>query len=120
MKFLQNVLADGIGTGDAGIESNISWSMESFLQNIGGKAQEWGSYFIVVLGIVMILVAGWQIGSGLMSHGKKQTNWAVAVVLLILGGAFAAGGFNLLSTVASGGKDTILDLGSVILPMFIR
>ena len=63
----------------------------------------------------MIIVSAWQIGTGLMSHGKKQTNWFVAIFLLILGGAFAVGGFGLLATIASGGQQTILDLGSMLL-----
>ncbi len=116
MSLIKGIIAGaGGGTGSAGLTGNNNWSMETFLQNLGDKAKQWGSYFIVFLGIVMIIVSAWQIGTGLMSHGKKQTNWFVAIFLLILGGAFAVGGFGLLATIASGGQQTILDLGSMLL-----
>ena len=101
-----------------GVTANGKWSLDNFLQNAAGTAKTWGGYFIVLMGIIMIIVAAWQIGSGLMSHGKKQTNWAVAIVLLILGGAFAVGGFNFVANIASGGADTINSLGSTILASF--
>lgn len=112
MNGLLNVLAAN------SVSANSKWSLGNFLQNAAGTAKEWGGYFIVLIGIIMIIVAAWQIGSGLMSHGKKQTNWAVSIILLILGGAFAVGGFNFLSNIASGGAQTINELGSTILALF--
>lgn len=116
MNKLVGVLATVGGDGGSNkVTENTKWRLDTFLQNLAGTAKTWGGYFIVFLGIVMIIVSAWQLGSGLMSHGKKQTNWAVAVILLILGGAFAVGGFNFLSNIASGGAATINSLGSMIL-----
>lgn len=100
------------------VTANGKWSLGNFLQNASGTAKTWGGYFIILLGIIMIIVAAYQIGSGLISHGKKQTNWFVSIALLILGGAFAVGGFSFLSNIASGGAQTINELGSTILMMF--
>lgn len=116
MNRLFGVLATVDGSGGSNkVTENTKWSLDTFLQNAAGTAKTWGGYFIVLIGIIMIIVAAWQIGSGLMSHGKKQTNWAVAIILLVLGGAFAVGGFNFLSNIASGGAATINKLGSMIL-----
>lgn len=90
----------------------MSWDVESFLNNSKNAIVKWGNILIILIGVIMIIASVWQIASGLMSHGKKQTNWAVTILLLIIGGAFMAGGFGFMENIASGGKKTIEDLGS--------
>lgn len=97
-----------------------TWDLGNFLQNATKTLQTWGNYFIILLGVVMVVWAAWLIGKGLMTHGKGQpTNWFMAIGLLILGGAFMVGGFSWVSGIASSGKQTIDDLGTgtTILPM---
>lgn len=95
----------------------MAWDLGSFLQNATETIKQWGGYLIILIGVVMVIAAVYQIAKGLMSGGKTQVNWAVAIVLLILGGAFMVGGFSFVSNIASGGKKTIEDLGQTILPM---
>ena len=99
----------------------LSWDVTNFLDNSKEQLQKWGGGIILIIGVVMIIAAVWQIASGLMSHGKKQTNWAIALLLLIVGGAFVAGGWDFVSNIASGGKKTIEDLGSgsTVIPNWI-
>lgn len=94
-----------------------AWDLGSFLQNMTETIKTWGGYFIILIGVVMIIVSVYQIAKGLITHGRGQTNWFVAVFLLILGGAFAVGGYSFVANIASGGKKTIEDLGSTILPV---
>lgn len=96
------------------------WSIGNLLRNATTTAQGWGGLFIVFLGVVAIIVAVVLAVKGLISHGKSQTNWLIVIALFIVGGACFAGGWGLVSTIASGGKDTIMELGtgsSSILPM---
>lgn len=88
------------------------WDIGSFLENSTTTIKVWGNYFIILIGVIMVIWAAWQIGSGLMSHGKKQTNWFIAVALLIVGGAFLVGGFGFVENISKGGKQTIEDLGT--------
>ena len=94
-----------------------AWDIGTFLQNSTKTIKQWGSYLIILIGVVMVIASVWQIAKGLIAHGKANTNWAVAILLLIIGGAFMAGGFAFMQQIASGGKKTIEDLGNVYLPM---
>lgn len=112
MNLMNFIALTGNGNG------NDNWALGNFLENATNTLKSWGDYFIILIGVIMIVVAAYQIGSGLMSHGKKQTNWFVAGALLLLGGAFMVGGFGWVSDIAKSGKTTIDELGSgsTILP----
>lgn len=98
---------------------NAAWDLGTFLQNAKKTIETWGGYFIMLLGVIMVIVAVYQTAKGLISPQKAQTNWLIVAALLILGGALTAGGYTWISGIASGGKKTIDDLGGggVILPM---
>lgn len=90
----------------------MAWDLGSFLQNATSTLKTWGGYLIILIGVVMVVWSVVMIARGLISHGKTQTSWPVAIILLILGGAFMVGGFSFVSNIASGGKQTIEDLGN--------
>ena len=101
----------------------MAWDLDSLLINLGRKMQGWGALIVFVIGTAMVIAAAYFIGKGLMSHGRGQTNCAMTILLLIVGGAFmttGAGGWQILTDIAEGSKHTIDELGSggaVILPM---
>lgn len=89
------------------------WDLAEFLKNVETTLGEWFGLAVAVVGLVAIAYAIWQIVSGLMSQGKKQTNWAVAIILLLVGGTLTAtGGFDFVQGIAQGGQETIEDLGT--------
>lgn len=89
-----------------------SWSLRRFLTNAGETLGDWFSLAIIILGLVAIAYSVWQITTGLMSHGKKPTNWGVAIILLIVGGALVApGGWAFVRNIAESGQATIEDIG---------
>lgn len=98
---------------------NAAWDLGTFLQNAKTTIEKWGGYFIMLLGVIMVVVAVYQAAKGLINPQKAQTNWLIVASLLILGGALTVGGYTWVSGIASGGKTTIDDLGGggVILPM---
>ena len=87
------------------------WDIGSFLNNTTTTIKSWGGALIILIGIVMMIYAVYMIAKGLMTHGKGQTNWAVAIITLIIGGALAVGGFAMVDSIASGGAKTINQLG---------
>lgn len=98
-----------------GIINNLvygAWDLSSFLTNATKQANAWGGGFLTLIGTIAIVVAAYQIISGLMSHGKKQVNWGVTIILLLVGGALATTGLGLVTNIAKGGKKTIEDLGN--------
>lgn len=105
-----NVLSQ-LGNGIINSLNWAAWDLNSFLKNAGEAGKTWGGSFIILLGVIAIIYAAYQIITGLISHGKKQVNWGVTIILLLVGGACMTGGFTLMSTLASGGQKTIEDLG---------
>lgn len=89
----------------------MDWDIGSFLQNATSTLKGWGGLVIMLVGVIMIIVGVVKIASGLISHGKKQVSWVVAILLIIIGGAFLAGGWGFVSKIAEGGLNTINDLG---------
>lgn len=91
-----------------------AWDLTSFLTNLGNAMQGWGKIIVFIIGTVMVIASAWFIGKGLMSQGRGQTNWALTILLLIIGGAFMAtsfGGWELLKNISEGSKTTIDNLG---------
>ena len=88
------------------------WDLTNFLQNSTTRVKFWGGLFLTLMGVALVIYGGYQVVTGLMSHGKKQVNWPIVIISLIVGGALAAsGGSNLLFNIAGGGKQTITELG---------
>lgn len=101
----------------AGADSG--WDIRTFLENSLDTLGEWFSLGVMILGIVAVVFAIYQIVSGLMSQGKKQTNWVVAIILLLVGGTLSMStGFQFVQDIASGGRKTIEDLGGQTITMF--
>ena len=102
------------------------FSFSGFFNNARLSLQTIGQAFIMLLGLVMIVVAGWQIAKGLISPQKAQTNWFMVIALLIVGGIFVATtGLNFLQSVGENAGQAIQGLGngqqiSQILPWMFR
>ncbi|MBD7970310.1 hypothetical protein [Paenibacillus gallinarum] len=112
--FKENVFKVDILTGTGG-----SWDLGSFLENSFDTLGTWGSRFVMIIGIICLVFAVWQIATGLWSHGKKQTNWFISIVLLLVGGVLSAStGFEFVKTIAGGGRKTIEDLGGGAILLF--
>lgn len=97
---------------DAGQNLGGTWDIASFLTNSATSLRSWGNILIVLIGVALIIWSAVQIARGLMSKNGQQVSWPKNIIMLIVGGAFVAGGFALMSTLASGGKDTIVGLGN--------
>lgn len=92
--------------------AGTAWDLTSFLKGSFKTIGTWVQLALMIVGIVAIGYAIWQITTGLMSHGKKQVNWAVTIILLLVGGVIStSSGFGFFQGIAEGGKKTIDDLG---------
>lgn len=107
------MLQFGLGQVLVAASTNAKWDLTSFLSGSFKTLGTWINMAIMIVGLVAVGYAVWQIISGLISHGKKQVNWAVTIILLVVGGvASTSTGFQFFRDIAEGGKDTIDDLGS--------
>lgn len=94
----------------------MAWNLKTFLENAKNNATAWGGVFVGLMGIIMILFAVWLTAKHLMSQGRSQTSWGTIIILFIVGGFATGGGLTLITQVAEGGKQTIEELGQVIIP----
>lgn len=89
------------------------FDLGTLLQNLVEKARVYGSGFIIFLGILMIAVAAFKIGKGLMTQGKPNAqpiNWFLCGGLIIVGGTMAFGGFSSMSSISKALDSTVDDL----------
>ena len=99
-------------TSQTGITKNDSWSLQNLFQNAQTMVKSLGGALLALLGIIMVVVAGVKIAKGLMGgQNSPPPNWIMIIVLLVVGGAFAATGITLISKLASGGASQIEELG---------
>jgi hypothetical protein len=93
-----------------------AWDLKSFIDNTSDYVKVVGGALLMLMGTVA-LIAGGIFGLtklfGNQQHGQGKKWWQIGA-LILLGGAFAAGGFSLISTIGSGGQKTIEDLGGTI------
>lgn len=100
------------------LAGSSGWDLRNFLNNSFSTLGEWFSLAVMILGIVAVAYSIYQIVTGLMSQGKKQTNWAVTIILLLVGGALSmTTGFQFVQKIAGGGRKTIEDLGGQTITM---
>ncbi|WP_156395404.1 hypothetical protein [Paenibacillus sp. Root52] len=89
-----------------------AWDIGSFLENVTAKLGDWSKLFLMLIGLIAVVVAVFQVVTALWSGGKKQVNWFVYGALFILGGALSSTtGYDLIKNIAGGGRQTIEDLG---------
>ena len=90
-----------------------SFSLGTLLYNLIGKSKNYGGGLIIVIGIIMIVVAAFKIGKGLMTQGKPNAqpiNWFLCAGLLVVGCMFAFGGFTSMSNLSKSLGTTVDDL----------
>lgn len=103
-------------------QNQTKWDVSTFLKGLKTNVESWLTIIVGLVGLIMVGVAIYQIASGLMSHGRKQTNWFTVILLFLIGGAFVAGGLGWAMGIAEGGKETIdkMGAGNTAVPETIR
>lgn len=90
---------------------SASWDLLSFLQSATNYVQGAGGALLVLMGTAGVVWGGVLLIKKLMASQQDQTSWVKIIALILIGGALMVGGFNLISSIAAGGKTTIEDLG---------
>lgn len=94
-------------------EKKSEWNLGQMLGAIQQTILNYGKVIVAIIGLVMVLVAVYQIAKNLISHGKGQTNWVVTFALLIVGGALmVTSGWDSIVRIARGSNNTLDSLGT--------
>ena len=94
----------------------MNWDLGKFFSNLTQKGKEWGGYFIVFLGVILIVIGIFNIVKAFMSQGRGQTNWFMTIAMILVGGFLCAAGvgstaFDKMTGLANIGAGTISELG---------
>ncbi|MEU7156136.1 hypothetical protein AB0A98_06780 [Streptomyces chrestomyceticus] len=93
---------------------SAAWDLTSFLQNAKSQIQLWGGLLLMLLGAVGLVWGGVLLVKKLMANpqsANQQQNWGTIALLILVGGGLGTGGWSMVSTIGSGGQQTITDLG---------
>ncbi|MFJ3858306.1 hypothetical protein ACIPRL_18925 [Streptomyces sp. NPDC090085] len=93
---------------------SAAWDLTSFLTNAKSQVQLWGGSVLMLLGVVGLVWGGVLLIKKLMANPQsagQQQGWGTIALLILVGGALSTGGWSLISTIGSGGQQTITDLG---------
>ena len=85
-------------------------SIGEILKNATSTLGNWGGILITLIGVILIIWGGVQIAKGFMAHGKGNTNWLVVILMIVVGGAFVAGGMSTLNLIGEMGQSSVEDL----------
>ncbi len=97
---------------DYAMRVTMDWSIGGFLGGLKTSLITWGQALVIIVGLVMVVAGVIQVAKGLMSGGRAQTNWVVALALLFVGGMLAfSGGWAILKDIGTGAKSTLDTLG---------
>lgn len=99
------------------LNTAMAWDLTSFLTNSKTQLITWGGAIIMLVGVVMIIVAVVNIARKFISPQSAPGGWAGPIICLLIGGALLAGGWSFVATIAEGGKKTIEDLGTTVIPL---
>lgn len=89
-----------------------AWDLVSFLGNAKNYLNVVGGALISLIGLIILIVAIVFLAKNLFGNGQGQSHsWIKVVVMIIIGGALLTGGIVLITNIASGGEQTIKDLG---------
>jgi hypothetical protein len=88
-----------------------AWDVVSFFENAGEFVKTAGGGLLIAMGLIALVWGGVLLLKKLMAGQQNQDSWIKIIMLMIIGGAIAVGGFGLIFTIGSGGKTTIEDLG---------
>lgn len=99
------LLAGGKQTYDGDKSTGIG----AMLDNAVKLIQDWGGAFLIIMGAIGLVMAGYNIITGLMSE-NKQVNWVKQIILITFAGALLVGGFGLMQAFGDLGQNTIKGL----------
>ena len=103
-----------IFTGALIASSYNGFNITKFLENAIKYVGTWGNYIVILTGVVMLICGVYQIAKGFITGAGPrggQTNWVIAIMLILVGGFFSFGGLNAVGHVAQGGQQTIDGMG---------
>lgn len=110
---IMRVMLDAGNTGGTNGSGGDKFDIIKFLDNTAEYLKKVGHYIMVLAGVILVIVAVVQICKGLAGGGRGQVNWVMSIACLLVGGILIFGGWNLATSLARTGADTVAELGGM-------
>ena len=89
-----------------------SWNVTNLLTSLTSSAEGWGGLILTLIGTVGVIVCFLIMGIKFFTNSFKDWSWFKLGLGVIVLGAMAFGGINLITSIAQGGYQTIRELGA--------
>ena len=93
-----------------GTDTGGDWDLVEFFTNGQSYAEKAGGAFLGVVGVFCLLFAAWKVFQKLTNEQSRES-WGKVVGLIGRGGVLLLGGYQMISDLAEGGKDTVDNFG---------
>ena len=113
MAAFNNAMMSVLLASDTSSSSSGGFDILKFLNNATEYLKKVGHYIMLFAGVILIIVATVQIAKGLAGGGRGQVNWVMSIGCLLVGGILLFGGWNLMTSVAKTGADTLAEMGGM-------
>lgn len=88
-------------------------TMGQFIGSVQQTLGNWGSIIVSIIGVIMVIAGVYKVAKNLISHGKGQNSWAVAIGLILVGGALAVtGGWSTIHSLVQTGNKSIKEFAA--------
>ncbi len=95
---------------DTGSSGGDKLDILKMMGNAGTYLKKFGNALMIIAGIVLVIIAVFQIVRGLAGGGRGQVNWVMSIACLLIGGMLLVGGWNMAAGFAAIGKDTVEEM----------
>ena len=87
------------------------WSLDQLLSGAYDKMLNWVGYIILIIGIILLGIAVFQLLKKFGSGGQGGMSWVLIIIMACVGGALLGGGINFVYKLTKGTQSTIEDMG---------
>ncbi len=92
-------------------EASSGWSLDKLLSGTYNKLLMWVGYIILIVGVILLGIAVFQMLKKFGSGGQGGMSWVTVIIMACVGGALMGGGIKFVYDLTKGAKDTIEDIG---------
>ena len=87
------------------------WSLDQLLSGAYNKMLNWVGYIILIIGVILLGIAVFQLLKKFGSGGQGGMSWVLIIIMACVGGALLGGGINFVYKLTKGTQSTIEDMG---------
>jgi hypothetical protein len=90
----------------------FDWSLDQLLSGAYNKMLNWVGYIILIIGVILLGIAIFQLLKKFGSGGQGGMSWVLIIIMACVGGALMGGGIKFVYDLTKGAQSTITNMGN--------